>query len=233
MLESYIIHYTKLAERKERVVKLLGSYGLNLNLIASSDKEILNNSNIHKVYSIDECVYAYKMVHAYGPCYAYFRVLDLGEISCALKHYMAYKHIVENEHPYALVVEDDAVSTEHLEKGLEGLLGDLPDGWDVIFLGSGIGVDFVEDRIKEFKRVGEFMYKATHPASNCTEAYLISSKAAKLLYNCLLPFHMPLDFEMSYWFKFYDLNVYWRYPSLFEQGSKTGAYESSLRERVV
>ena len=36
------------------------------------------------------------------------RWLTRGELGCALSHHQVYAHIVRQQHPYALILEDDA-----------------------------------------------------------------------------------------------------------------------------
>ena len=227
MVDCYIIHYTKLVERRLRVMEGLVGRGLNLRFIESFDKEEIDGNNIGYFYSWDKEKFLYKSGKIFGEGVERYRYLGLGEISCALKHLEAYRNIMEGEGEYALVVEDDIKVVSGMDLG--GVVGGLPVGWDVVFLGEGCGADYVHMRVKDFDRVGEFLYRAYHPASNCTEAYLITKRAAKLLYENMFPFHLPFDWELSYQYFRFNMEIYWRVPWIFSQGSKSGEYVSSIR----
>ena len=227
MIDCYIIHYTKLVERRGRVVEMLGRRGLNLRFIESFDKEEINGDNIGYFYSWDKERFLYKSGKIFGEGVERYRYLNLGEISCALKHLEAYRNIIEGEGEYALVVEDDVMVVGDMDLGR--VVGGLPCSWDVVFLGEGCGGEYVEKRVKDFDKVGEGLYRAYHPASNCTEAYLVSKKAAKVLYGNMFPFHLPFDWELSYQYFRFNLEIYWVVPWVFSQGSKSGEYVSSIR----
>lgn len=227
MIKCYVIHYTKLVERRERVLGMLCGLDLDVKFIESFDKEEINGNNIGYFYSWDKAEYFYKLERVYNTKGGKHYLLNLGEISCALKHLEAYRNIIEGEAEYGLVVEDDVVVDRDIDLGQ--LVRGLPVGWDVVFVGNGCGDEYVQRLIKNFDKVGEGLYRAYHPASNCTEAYLISKKAAKVLYDNMFPFHLPLDFELSYQYFKFNLAIYWQVPYLFRQGSKGGEYNSSIR----
>ena len=100
--------------------------------------------------------------------------------------------------------------------------------WDAIFVGSGCGFGFQRVKLSSSERVSHNCFLIDHPATNCAEAYLLKKETAKAIIDSVYPFNLISDWELAY--QFYKLNhkVYWWCPSLIEQGSKNGMYESTL-----
>ena len=66
-----------------------------------------------------------------------------------------------------------------------------------------------------------------HPASNCSESYLIKPFMAKKLLESL-PFNLSYDWELAYQLYKHAASVYWWIPPLISQGSKNGKYQSAI-----
>lgn len=62
------------------------------------------------------------------------RELLLGEIGCALSHKKIYQRMIDNNIPYAVVLEDDAVIKEGFDKVVKLTL-DLDVNWELVLLG--------------------------------------------------------------------------------------------------
>jgi glycosyl transferase, family 25 len=60
-----------------------------------------------------------------------------GELGCYASHITAWQHIVTNDLPHALVLEDDASFTEDASEVLQQTIDNLPSGWDFVHLASG------------------------------------------------------------------------------------------------
>lgn len=60
--------------------------------------------------------------------------LKHGEVGCYGSHLMAWRHIVENDLPYALVLEDDAAVGPDFGSILDEVLAVAPAGWDFIHM---------------------------------------------------------------------------------------------------
>lgn len=65
------------------------------------------------------------------------RLTTVGAIGCAFSHKKAWKYMIDNNLPYALILEDDATPVHVLvKKILNGSMKlDIPDNWDFIYLG--------------------------------------------------------------------------------------------------
>lgn len=74
--------------------------------------------------------------------------LTPGEIGCALSHLGVYKDILANGYQKALILEDDiAVATDAAE-ALSQSLSELPDQWDLLYLGYLYNTDKIKLPIK-------------------------------------------------------------------------------------
>jgi len=60
--------------------------------------------------------------------------LTRGQLSCALSHYNIYKKIVEEDIQNALILEDDCIFTENINR-IEEYAEQLPDEYSVFYLG--------------------------------------------------------------------------------------------------
>lgn len=61
--------------------------------------------------------------------------LKPGEVGCALSHLGVYKDILANGYDNALILEDDLSVTTNATKELSQSLTELPDQWDLLYLG--------------------------------------------------------------------------------------------------
>lgn len=68
------------------------------------------------------------------------RELILGEIGCALSHKKIYQRIVDENIPYAIILEDDAVIKEGLNEVVKSIL-DSEVNWDLVLLGHNKGFE--------------------------------------------------------------------------------------------
>jgi GR25 family glycosyltransferase involved in LPS biosynthesis len=98
-----------------------------------------------------------------------------GSIGCFLSHYFLWKHIVEHNIDYALILEDDIVVRRPFVSHVNKLIQAVPD-CDLIYIGhcldtrSGHRVAVVDDLN---------LYKTVE--SLCTHAYVVSQKGASKL----------------------------------------------------
>ncbi|MCG7562014.1 MULTISPECIES: glycosyltransferase family 25 protein [Pseudoalteromonas] len=121
----------------------------------------------------------------------YHRHLTPGEIGCYISHYRIYEKVVNENLPYALVLEDDL----HIEDSLASLLALIPDlkGWDMIKLSDNRANPFIDTRaLNEQFTLGNYK-----KVPNGTQGYLISLAGAKKLLN-RKPFYRPVDVDLQF-----------------------------------
>lgn len=234
-MKTYIIHYTKLEERKEFMDFQLKASGYEdkfgkVQYITEYDKECLDEETISYFYEKNPEAYENKIKGLWDSNEFKYRPLNLPEISCTIKHLEAMRRIANGDEETGMILEDDCVFDSRFVESLANF--EIPINEyckaDAIFWGEGCGNNFQQIKLSSSKKVMENLYKVPHPATNCAEAYSISKKTAKLMVDSCDPFHLVSDWEFAYQFSKYNMGIYWHYPSLVKQGSKTGMYQSEL-----
>jgi len=214
-MKTYIIHYTKLEDRKSNIISSLSEGDFEYEFITDYDKEEIEGNEYYKP---DEQMFDK------------FRIINPAEISCTIKHILAIEKIANQEEEVGLILEDDAIPIEgNLFEKIQQLVETAPDDWDSIFMGAGCGIDFMNQKLRESHLINERFAKVPHPSTNCAEAYLLKKESAKRIYESIVPFQLVSDWELAYHFYKLNMNVYWSIPPLFYQGSKSGQYNSELR----
>ena len=131
--------------------------------------------------------------------------LPRGHIACTYKHYLILKNIVEKQHPFAVIMEDNIEFRGNVPQILSRYLNDLPSDWDCVFDSVYFGMKFEGDIVTE-----KSVYK-TGKSKGAHFIFLTLSAATKL-YNNFLPFHEGSDHMYNYLFKKLNMNVYWAEP---------------------
>lgn len=104
MIDTYIINLPRDIVRRDYVIGLLAPYDfLSINLVSAIEGKCLSDEELDSNFDIVESY------HRYG------RKLNRGEIGCTLSHYECYKRILESNHEYALILEDDITIVGELE----------------------------------------------------------------------------------------------------------------------
>lgn len=135
--------------------------------------------------------------------------LKPGEISCALKHYLALRKIVENKDNLAVIMEDDIIFKDNVPNCINKYLEQLPDDWGILFESDYL--KYTEGTVYQDKLV----YKKNNEngGSRCANFYLIKYDTAVKLYNSFLPFNKAVDHYYNDLFINYNINSYWSEPS--------------------
>jgi glycosyl transferase family 25 len=226
-MKTYIIHYTKLVDRKSNIVSLLSEDNFEYEFITDYDKE---NIDGNEYYKPDEKMFDEKIRHLWDSRSHKFRIINPAEISCTIKHILAIEKIANQEDEVGLILEDDAIPIgDGLFDNIQQLVDTAPKDWDSIFMGAGCGTDFMNQKLRGCSLINERFAQVPHPSTNCAEAYLLKKESAKKIYESIIPFQLVSDWELAYQFYKLDMNVYWSIPPLFYQGSKSGQYNSELR----
>ena len=105
-------------------------------------------------------------------------------------------------------MEDDIIFKDNVPNKLNTYLSQLPNDWDILFESDYL--NYTDSNIKD----DILVYKKD--SSRGTIFYMITLKAAKLLYESFLPFNMSADFYYNELFKKYNINSYWTQPSNVE-----------------
>jgi GR25 family glycosyltransferase involved in LPS biosynthesis len=220
-MKTFVIHYEPLVDRKASMIKQLLDNNMEAEFISNKSKDVLTEE--------DKSHFSNKLTG--------------GEISLYFHHVECYKKIAE-EYDWAIIFEDDAVFENTFKQNLQKYMEQLPEDWDVLFIGDGcLGNNFSGTHIHRDKIVpGCNIYRKNvldHDCkAKCLDSYLISKKCAKIFvneYNKKLEenkiFQCPVDFWVTNKIIKYNMNLYWAEPTIVKQGSEYGYYSSSVKDR--
>ena len=71
--------------------------------------------------------------------------LMYGEKGCFITHLRIYQKIVQENIPYAIIFEDDAIFCQDFESKLETLIQNIPNNTDILYFGGRFNMDFKMD----------------------------------------------------------------------------------------
>lgn len=228
----HISHYKKLTDRRAYLEIALSNQGLkNVVWCDSIDRDTMSSDQLN-MYRQDDARWT-KLCNLWGD-YSSPRVLSKAEIANAVTHINIYKHMIDNDVPRLLVLEDDCLLMHNFSTELSAILKELPEDFDVCFLGTAFNWDVQNYRSGFFgsqnkneivpdRRV--YPIKGTHTA----DAYILSLKGAKKIYDAIVPFCLPIDYMMNPIFIMEDVKSYWCYPGIVKQGSFSVYKSSAMR----
>lgn len=226
-MNIYIVHYKKMIDRKE----YLGKIFPDAIWVDIYQRETLNIDE-HKIYDSSPELWFDRIREVYKNLPEY-RQLKLSEICNSLSHIKVLELIIEKNKPYALILEDDVVPEPDFFVEIEKIQNNLPDDFDLIFLGSSYSMSVIENCTLNTQPIqiksGQRIYKKIPPLTRTVDSYLISLPAAKKLYSTINKIVLPYDWDLNYFLKKLDMDVYWYEPGILNQGSRTGKYKSSIR----
>lgn len=212
----YMAHYSVLKDRKKHILSEMEKNKLSPTWIELEPTE----EEVFKMYKKDLWNQRINEMDFYK---IPERALKKSEISLEYKHIKIYEDIIKNNINTALILEDDVILEENFTSKFNFSLSSTPRDWDVIFIGSGCDLHI------EQQNPHIVAYKKEHPASKCTDSYVIKKKAVEKIFKTIVPFCFPIDFELNYQMFSNNLNVYWWEPTLVKQGSQNGLYGSSIQ----
>ena len=146
-IQYYLIHGID-NQRKQRMEDEFKKSNLkDVKWMIYPNKNELNQSLIDKIVNKNESF----SCGIYRPPNT---TLPKGLISCTYKHYLCLKDIVENNHEYGVIMEDNIYFSENIQDRVKLYINQLNEhytDWDIIFDSSWL--DFRESEIIEGKYV--------------------------------------------------------------------------------
>lgn len=219
MFNAYVMHYSKLAERKDHIQNELNKKDIsNYEFIGSFDKEELTNE-IKKQYYDNNISEARRKANITisrngGGEYDSPELSD-ASISLCIKHMVAMNKLVESEYEYGLMLEDDCYFYDS-RSSISQIINNAPSDWDVIFVGG----TFDHNICNPITAYGNYLLSG-HPSTNTTSSFLITKQAAKKTLEKMQKFSLPIDWELNHNFHENCFNVYHIYPYIATQISGT------------
>jgi len=210
----YIIHYTKLEDRKKHMLSEIEKWSMNripVHFEERHDQEVMSQFDIYQLINNQ------KFKQNTG------REIKNGEASLCLK----YKQILEDvntlsDDEYVLILEDDVIFKQDPFEYINSIIDKCDNeniDFDCVFMGEAA------------LRVGDnrdVFYRKEHPATNglCTVLYKV--KSAKKVLNSLNLFQIDnaLDWHFNNVFRDLNFNVYWG-KAITEHGSVLAVHDKS------
>ena len=213
-LITYVIHYTPLKERKQFLLNEFSKHSLIYHFIEDYDRENLSDEDL-KIFDTNK--------------------VKLSMCSNIIKHIDAYRNIMNNEYKYSLILEDDVILDDKFEDKLNKGLEQLPDDYDMLFIGNGcnLHIPLIKRRPDKFiyKRGREPTVWGGNGGTRCTDSYLVSKKGAKKLMSYISKLegaiNMPSDWWLNQVIRDLKLEIYWMEPTIVTQGTENGKFKSS------
>lgn len=217
-LRIWVVHYTPFTERRAHMEALLREHGLDrfpVTWVLKHDRE--------------ELLKAWQRGEWGDPSQ-----IAASSVSLILKHLEVYRQVALEPECLHLVLEDDVrVPRPGLLAGIEHCLRELPEDWELLFIGEGCNLHVPWWRRRPGKKVyfrgWKPWWRAGGGTSRCTEAYLVNPTfAARLLTTRFAqpPFNRPIDWLLAE--AGYEMHIrsYWAEPPLMTQG----AFESWTKD---
>lgn len=221
----YIVHYTKLKERKINMNNELNRNFLNhffkIKWVEQFDREVLTAEIINNEFEYDPVVLD--------------RKLTLGEMANGLSHRYIYNQIYENDE-LAIVFEDDTMFKTDFIHHLYHILNHLPDDFESVCLGGPTDVVVYPEKLsknsirEDFNSEDITFHKSISKAPCTLSAMLYSKKAVEKILKSkyIKKMSAPSDHLQWYCNHSQNVNIYLVQPWITYESSKNGRFKTSL-----
>jgi glycosyl transferase family 25 len=201
-----VINVKRFVERRRHVEVQLARFGLRGEFIHDFDADEITEEIDRRWFAGDE--------------------LNRGQKSCALKHVVVLRRVVEGNWQRCLVLEDDVVLADDFPDGVRAALAETRDQPRpyVIYLGAG-GNFYTPASQRE---PGRRIYPATK--GRFTDSYIIGAQegALRLARIEAQPMTKPIDVVFDNVDRAAGIRFLWLEDPVVEQGSKLGLFRTSL-----
>lgn len=173
-IKTYIINLETSFVRRKYMRKLLMPYSfLDIEFIKAIDGRKYNVQELALMFDDEACV---KHIG---------RLLNRGEIGCALSHRICYKSLLQSTLEFALILEDDIAPIRNLDDILKYRLSNLlkTETPTILFLSGDFWYYKRKSVVSVFDAVGAY-------------AYIINRAAAKLILSSGKPFCVADDWAL-------------------------------------
>ena len=196
-IQTFIISLPKDAHRREQLGKQLQDLAIPFSVINAVHGKSLSSEELDASYDRDKALALFN------------RELSKGEIGCALSHVSIYRKMVEEDIPYALILEDDA---KILDADLPAILAKLAQRYPaqmpvavllnhVLRYDGSTKIELDENRC---------VYEAYRGVN--AHAYFITKAAAEILAGNLYPVYVVADKWEYFQEQFFPVKAMVPYP---------------------
>lgn len=237
-LNIYFIHGKWLADREKVITefqKLVTKYSfkniktVKVRTITDYDPSDINSDIIGKFVSYeqnkdeDPTVADDKKLSFYNNL---MKNLHIFQLSNALKHYKALQEISQDntaDDDINIILEDDILYEDKICMTLDKLFTELDKSYGIVFLGLPSNIDMKKREGIKYQNTKEVFRILPY-----CDSYIISTAAAKILYENYLPIKYINNIQLSYVIEKTNINSVIALPNLFMDGSKFGLFLSVL-----
>ena len=220
-MKIFVVHYKKLVERKALISGQLKANGMEAEFVEQYERGNLRDEEL-------DIFDRRKKYGFFGPS------IPKVQMAITLSHLYAYGQIASS-HPFGLILEDDAHFDEKLGGSIAGCMAELPDKWDMLFIGDGSKLHIPEAEISPGRRVYLKSREATpwggDGATRCTDSYIVNGPCAARLIEYSRRedrrIRLPIDWWLNQAIRELSLDVYWAEPTFVTQGTQSGLYDTS------
>ena len=148
--------------------------------------------------------------------------------SCCMKHYQALKQIVDSGAARALVLEDDVLLDRDFTARFNQCIAAASDLEEEAIVCIGNGCNLYTRR--QSVEPGKLLYR--QHGLRAADSYIVSQRVARTVTRHIEQhgFHFPFDAYLNDIVKPLGITVYWLEPTIAEQGSQNGTFQSSLNK---
>jgi len=211
-MRIFVVHYKKLVERKDHILKHFKKYNITDYEFIEIDRDELQDKNI-SMFQENYCK---------------------AQIAISLSHFHAFREINE-KYDNGLILEDDAILSEDFLNIFNKYLTQLPESYDLLFIGNGCNLHIEKSRLLDGKYIYE---KCLYPTSwggdgagRCTDSYLVNKKCAKKMCEYIDSLSYKINTPVDWWINIAArdniFEVYWAEPTIVTQGTQNGLFPSS------
>ena len=192
----YYINLDRRQDRKKHVEKQIKpNFNKYIRFSAIDGKNININNIATKIISIK----GKKDIESNNKIFGI--TLTKGAIGCALSHMKIWEEISKKDYNQVLILEDD-IEIKNNIKNYHKIFKQIPNNWDIIYLGSG--------QYKKTKKINKNVFKLDHAFQ--TIGYVINSKSAQKLLKHVFPLDQQIDSSIFKNFK--NINAYIIEPNM-------------------
>ena len=216
MVTVIVIHAKHLTERKRHMEQQLKDWPGDVEYIEDYDRDELTNEQLATWFQ--------------PGCELYNKS---GATSCAMKHLLSCKYIIDHQLEGALVLEDDIVLHDHFADDFGKSLHEYRHaytGQPVIISYEDSSLQFIP---RSLRVKGQLLYEAPHERVRFNGALFISLEAAKAIWKEVSAnkCYIAIDHYYVHLYRKGLIQFLWCEPALATQGSFSGAFVTSMGQK--
>jgi GR25 family glycosyltransferase involved in LPS biosynthesis len=207
----YIVHYRKLHERKESILRQLEKHHITDYEFVDIDRDEVDNFDTK---NMDRTV------------------LNDAQVAIFLSHLAIFEKIRDDPgQEEGLILEDDVLLHENFKDIFSAYRQELPSDYDMLFLGNGCDLHVSPTSPDKHIYLKCPPWEGDITASRCTDSYLVHKKCAIAMLDAFHHSPSPIRVANDHWLnnvtRDHKLVVYWAEPTIATQGTQCGVFPFS------